>query len=81
MEIIREQNRIRKQNERERKRLLSVTRDVTQNVAQCHATDKEEDKEKEKRKINKKKSFENEFVYDDVDLEELKIKMFQGGSK
>ena len=56
MEIIREQNRIRKQKERERKRLLDVTRDVTDDVTQCHAIDIdkdiEEDKEKEKRKTS-----------------------------
>ena len=81
MEIIREQNRIRKQKERERKRLLDVTRDVTDDVTQCHAIDIdkdiEEDKEKEKRK-RKKKDFiaADEMKVDDVDLNELKERMF-----
>ena len=83
MEIIREQNRIRKQKERERKRLLSVTRDVTDDVTQCHAIDKdiEEDKEKEKRK-RKKKDFiaADEMMVDDVDLNELKERMFKNAS-
>lgn len=83
MEIIREQNRIRKQKERERKRLLDVTRDVTGDVTQCHAIDKdiEEDKEKEKRK-RKKKDFiaADEMMVDDVDLNELKERMFKNAS-
>ena len=51
LEKIREQNRLRKQNERERKRLAlpeSVSRDITGQVTPNHATDidKEIDKEK-----------------------------------
>jgi predicted phage replisome organizer len=69
MERIKEQNRLRKQKERENKRLGSVmSRDVTEDVTQSHATDidieldididididKEKEKEKEK-DIKKKK--------------------------
>lgn len=60
MERIKEQNRLRKQRERERK--LLVSRNVTQDVTQCHATDIEEDKDKEEeiegeKKEEKKKKY------------------------
>ena len=45
MERIKEQNRLRKQRERERK--LLVSRNVTQDVTQCHATDIDKDKDKD----------------------------------
>ena len=89
MEIIREQNRIRKQNERERKRLETVTRDVTQDVTlmsrdvtqQNKNKIKNKNKEKEKRK-RKKKDFiaADEMMVDDVDLDELKERMFENGN-
>jgi predicted phage replisome organizer len=62
MAQLKEQNRLRKQRERERKKLMS--RNVTLNVTQCHATDIEEDKErdKEKEKSNKKKKASKVFV-------------------
>ena len=54
MAQIKEQNSIRKQREREQKRLMSrdshVT--VTQDVTQCHATDIDIDKDKEEDKDN-----------------------------
>lgn len=50
MEKIREQNRLRKQRQREKDRLLSVTHDGHVLSRDSHATDKEEDKEKEKDK-------------------------------
>ena len=49
MDKIREQNRIRKQRQRDKQKLLpDVSRDITGQVTQSHAT--EEDKEKEKEK-------------------------------
>lgn len=48
MEKIREQNRIRKQNQREREKLLSCDSHVT--VTPSHATDKDKDKDKDKNK-------------------------------
>ena len=48
MERIKEQNRLRKQRERERKSLMS--RNVTQDVTQCHATDIDKDKDIDKEK-------------------------------
>lgn len=82
MEIIREQNRIRKQNERERKRLETVTRDATQDVTlmsrdvtqQNKNKIKNKNKEKEKRKRN---DFINEMVYEDVDLDEVRERIFK----
>lgn len=50
MAHIKEQNRLRKQRERERKKLVS--RNVTQDVTQCHATDIDIDKDKEEDKDN-----------------------------
>ena len=59
MEKIREQNRIRKQRERERKKLL--IEECHADVTQCHAIegDKEEDKDKDinKKNVKKKKAF------------------------
>lgn len=83
MEIIREQTRRRVADYRERKKLGNVT--CNANVTQCNATDIdkdiEEDKEKEKRK-RKKKDFiaSEEMRVDDVDLEELKERMFENGN-
>ena len=54
LEKIREQNRIRKQNERKRKS-IDMSRDVTEEVTQCHATELELDKELDK-DIKKKNS-------------------------
>ena len=54
MDKIREQNRLRKQRQREKKKLLEdVSRDVTGQVTECHATEEEieEDKEKEYQSI------------------------------
>ena len=49
LEKIREQNRLRKQKQREKQKLLSdVSRDSHGTVTQCHATDKEKEKEEEK---------------------------------
>ena len=49
---IREQNRLRKQKQRERQKLLpDVSRDCHVTVTQCHATDKEEEKEREEENI------------------------------
>lgn len=49
LEKIREQNRIRKQKQREKQKLLDgVSRDSHGTVTQCHATDKEREKEEEK---------------------------------
>lgn len=45
LERIREQNRIRKQKERERKKLLLCHSDSHVTVTQCHATDKDIDKD------------------------------------
>ncbi len=58
LERIREQNRLRKQRERERKKLSQPHESVTGHVTQIHATDidKELDKEKEKNNI-----YSNEF--------------------
>lgn len=53
MDKIREQNRLRKQKQREKQKLLpNASRDITGQVTQCHATDidKEEDKEDKKKK-------------------------------
>lgn len=51
MEKIKEQNRLRKQRQREKKKLLEgESRDVTGQVTQGHATDIEEDKEREEEK-------------------------------
>jgi hypothetical protein len=52
LEKIREQNRLRKQKQREKLRMLGgmsrdMSRDVTEDVTQCHATEEEEEKEKE----------------------------------
>lgn len=53
LEKIREQNRLRKQKQREKLRLLSgvsrdMSRDVTEDVTECHATEEEREEEKEK---------------------------------
>ena len=49
MDRIREQNRLRKQKQREKQKLLGDgSRDSHETVTPCHATDKEEDKEKNK---------------------------------
>lgn len=49
MDKIREQNRLRKQKQRDKVKLLeNVSRDVTGQVTQCHATDKDKEKEQEK---------------------------------
>lgn len=68
MEKIREQNRIRKQRQREREKLLLMDNNVTSHVTvtQSHATDKEEDIDKEKKEILKKESDD----IPDFDLEE-----------
>jgi predicted phage replisome organizer len=56
MEKIREQNRLRKQKQRDKQRLLpDVSRDSHGTVTECHATEREEDKEKDKEKDNKSK--------------------------
>ena len=80
MERIKEQNRLRKQRERERK--LLVSRNVTQDVTQCHATDIEEDKDKEEDKENSvdkpqkqtrhKYGYYKNVLFTDDDLEKLK---------
>lgn len=54
MERIREQNRVRKQRERDRKRDIEDDCHVTERDS--HATDKEEDKEKDKEKNTKKRT-------------------------
>lgn len=46
LERVREQNRIRKQNQREREKLL-LSRDSHGTVTECHAPDKEEELDKE----------------------------------
>ena len=58
LEKIREQNRLRKQKERERKKLLETSQDSHVTVTQNHATDidKEEELEEEKEKKKKKKT-------------------------
>ena len=53
LEKIREQNRLRKQKQREKLRLLSgvsrdMSRDVTEDVTECHAIEEEREKDKEK---------------------------------
>lgn len=53
LEKIREQNRLRKQKQREKLKLLSgmsrdMSRDVTEDVTQCHALEEEKEKDKEK---------------------------------
>lgn len=51
MDKIREQNRLRKQKQREKQKLLpDVSRDSHGTVTQCHATDIEEDKDIDKEK-------------------------------
>lgn len=62
MEKIREQNRLRKQKERERKKYLISSRDSHESVTGCHATeiDKEIDKDKEK-DIKNISPYSNEF--------------------
>ena len=51
MERIREQNRLRKQRQRDKQKLLpDASRDVTLPSRDCHATDIEEEKEKEEEK-------------------------------
>jgi predicted phage replisome organizer len=80
MSRIKEQNRLRKQRERERKKLVS--RNVTQDVTQCHATDIDKDIDLDidkdnKEKINKKETRHKYGMYQnvllsDVDLEKLK---------
>ena len=77
LDDLKEYNRIKQREHRERVNKMSMLSIDSQDIERRK---KKEEEEKEKRK-RKKKSFENEFVYDDVDLEELKIKMFQGGSK
>ena len=48
MEKVREQNRIRKQQQREKQRLLNaMSRDSHVTVTECHATEEEEEEEKE----------------------------------
>lgn len=84
MAQIKEQNRLRKQRERERKSLMSrdKSRNVTQDVTQCHATDIdkdiEEDIDKDKDIIDKPKTarhkyglYKNVLLTDD-DLTKLK---------
>ena len=80
MSRIKEQNRLRKQRERERKKLVS--RNVTQDVTQCHATDIYKDIDLDidkdnKEKINKKEIRHKYGMYQnvllsDADLEKLK---------
>ena len=53
LEKISEQNRLRKQKQREKLKLLSgvsrdMSRDVTEDVTECHAVEEERDKDKEK---------------------------------
>lgn len=56
MEKVREQNRIRKQRQRDREKMLVEKCPVT--VTVCHATDKEKEEDKEKRKKDyKRKTF------------------------
>ena len=74
MERIKEQNRLRKQRERERKLLVS------RNVTQCHATDIEEDKEEDKensvdkpqKQTRHKYGLYNNVLLSDSDLDKLK---------
>ena len=66
---IREQNRIRKQRQREKQKLLpepspNVTGQVTGQVTQCHATDKEEDKEIEEDKDIKEERIDCQQIVD-----------------
>jgi predicted phage replisome organizer len=77
MAKIKEQNRLRKQRERERKSLMS--RNVTQDVTQCHATDIEEDIDVDKEKdIENKKPIRHKYgmyknvLLTDEDLGKLK---------
>lgn len=82
MERIKEQNRLRKQRERERK--LLVSRNVTQDVTQCHATDIDKDKDIEEEKerediVDKpqkqtrhKYGLYNNVLLSDSDLDKLK---------
>lgn len=56
LEKVREQNRLRKQNQRERERLL-MSRDCHVTVTESHATEKELDKEIEKESDKKSKRF------------------------
>ena len=52
MERIKEQNRLRKAAQRERQKLLAMSRDSHGTVTQCHAIDKEEDKEERNKNNN-----------------------------
>ena len=53
MEKIREQNRLRKQKQRENKKLLApMSRDSHGTVTECHATEEEKEEEKEEDKKN-----------------------------
>lgn len=62
MEKIREQNRLRKQRQREKQKMLpDMSRDSHGTVTQCHATDIEEEREEDK---NKKESIDYEAIKD-----------------
>lgn len=77
LEKIREQNRLRKQKQREKLKLLSgvsrdMSRDVTEDVTQCHALEEEEEKDKEKEIHSINRSCENAYIEKKVEESELK---------
>ncbi len=68
MDKIREQNRLRKQRQRERQKLLlesnEMSRDSHGTVTECHATDIEEEREKERDKEKKEKRIDYNGIKD-----------------
>lgn len=63
LDKIREQNRLRKQKERERKKLLGTSQDSHVTVTQNHATDIDKEKEEE---VDKEKEKEKEIPFKDI---------------
>lgn len=85
MEKIREQNRLRKQRQRERQKVLpEASRDITGQVTPNHATDKEEERELDKEGRKKKKSVKESphalferLIPDYTMTDALKAKMYE----
>ena len=89
LEKIREQNRLRKQKQREKLKLLSgvsrdMSRDVTEDVTQCHDIEEEEERDKEKEihsfnhSIAQGDEFSTEFSTDESKMQYMQGKLGEG---